>query len=72
MCRMSSTVIMPTSRPAGSTYRRRDQGIFLETQCDFFLIHIDRNQVWSRFITSATAILRGVVSNQESRQHPIG
>ena len=41
---MSSTVIMPTSRPDVVDHRGRDQRIFLEAQRDVFLVHVDRDQ----------------------------
>ena len=44
MWTMSSTVIMPTSRPACIDHRGGDQRVFLEAERDLFLVHVDRDQ----------------------------
>ena len=39
---MSSTVIWPTSRPAGVDHGRRDQVVLVEDVGDLFLVQVDR------------------------------
>ena len=68
----SSTVIMPTSRPAVVDHRGRDQRVFLEPQRDVLLVHVDRDQRLFALHDSATGVLRGVRRIVDSLQVPTG
>jgi len=68
----SSTVIWPTSRPLSSTTAAEISAYFWNIRASSSWSVLTGISVWSRFITSDKAMLRGVVRIQLNAQVPTG
>ena len=68
----SSTVIWPTSRPSGSTTAAEISAYFWNRSATSSWSIVTGIRVWSRFITSVSAMWRGVRRIQLSAQVPSG
>ncbi len=72
MWTMSSTVIMPTSRPDGSTTAAEMSAYFWNLSATSSWSRSTRIKVWSRNMISLTLIVRGERRMVESLQVPTG